>query len=131
MTNDKERQQELEWNALHDRITATLNQFGQKDAFGKADYWLVDDNWGLRLHQLEFQNLGLLRPDIIKALQALLIEYPHWEIAVRIDIVGTEEKWPGMGLIIYHDEIIDELQRQYFPEEFRHFAYEGSKRRFD
>jgi hypothetical protein len=131
MTSDKERQQELEWKALHDRITATLDQFGQKDAFGKGDYWLLDENWGWRRQQLEFQNLSLFQPKIINLLRALLADFPDWDITIRVDVPGTEDAWPGMGLIVYHDEIIDELQRQYFPEEFRHFVYEGGKRRFD
>jgi hypothetical protein len=130
MTTELEAKQERDWQILHDRITATLDRFGQKNAFGKGDYWLVDDNWGRFQQQLEFQNLNLLQPHIIKALQELLAGYPDWEITVRIDVPGKEKIWPGMGIIIYNDEIIDELQRQYFPEEFRNYTYEGSKRRF-
>jgi hypothetical protein len=126
MSSDAEVVQEENWQILHDRITETLRPFGRKNAFREGDYWLLDDNWGWDCHQLEIQDLNLLQPRIIKALQALLADFPNWYMTVRIDVPGTEDTWPGMGLIIYKDEIVDELQREFFPEEFRHFTYEGT-----
>lgn len=123
MASDKEAIQEAEWSRLHDLITETLNRFGHKDAFGKGDYWLLDDNWGWYRHQLEVPNLDLLKPHVIKALQALLANYPNWDITVRVDVPGKEKIWPGMGIIIYPDEIVDELQRDFLPQEFRNFHY--------
>jgi hypothetical protein len=115
--------QETQWQHLHDRITDILDQFGRKDPVRQGDYWLLDENWGWERQQIEIQNLSLLQPHVIKSLQALLADYPAWDITVRIDVRGTEDSWPGMGLVIYHDEIVDELQRQYFPEQFRSFFY--------
>ena len=115
--------QERDWQILQDRITSILQKFGRKDAFGDGDFWLLDDNWGRYRQELEFQNLTLLQPDIIKSLQALLADMPNWHITVRIDVSGTEDRWPGMGLIIYHDEVVDELQRDFLPEEFRNIRY--------
>jgi hypothetical protein len=89
---------------------------------------LLDENWGWNRQQLEFQNLALLEPRIIHSLRALLVDYPDWDITVRIDVPGTEGKWPGMGLLISHTEIIDDLHREYFPPEFRDFLYEGSRK---
>lgn len=120
--------QEKEWLILHDRITETLNRFGRKDAFGKGDYWLLDDNWGRHQHEVEVQNLNLLKPHIIKSLQALLAEYSDWRITVSVAVPGTENDWPGMGLIVYDGEIIDELQREFLPQEFQSIKYKGSKR---
>jgi hypothetical protein len=121
--HDPERE-EAEWHLLHDRITEALDQFGKKDAFGKGDYWLVDEHLHAYRHDLEVQNLSLLRPEVIK-LQELLHGYPHWEIFFTVD--PGKEKWPGMGIIIRDDEIIDELQREHLPEEFRSFVYRGTK----
>ena len=131
MSDEIDPVQDREWQILHDRITETLNGFGRKDAFGKGDYWLVDDNWGHRRHQLEIQNLNLIRPHVIGALQRNLSDYPEWYITAGI-YPGLKD-WPdaGMGLIIYNDEIIDELQRRYLPSEFRGLRYEGSRRVFD
>ena len=115
--------QEAEWQHLHDLITETLDRHGRKDAFGKGDYWLLDENWSWRCHQLEFQNLELFRPEIVKTLQALLADYPDWEIAIRVDVPAMDGKWPGMGLVVSADKIVDELQRQYLPDEFRTYTY--------
>ena len=127
MAGDGTSTQEKEWLVLHERITETLNHFGRKDAFGKGDYWLLDENWGRRKHEVEVQNLSLLRPHVIEALQKLLAGYPNWRITVSVAVPGTEDIWPGMGLIISRDEIVDELQRQHLPEEFGEIRYRDNK----
>ena len=108
MNSPQEAKQERDWRTLHDAITATLDRFGRKDAFGEGDYWLVDDNWGWMAHQLEFQNLALFKPHIIKALQGLLTPYPDWRIIIGVAVPGKEEIWPGMGLIVYSNEVVDQ-----------------------
>src|SRR5262245_48887641 len=115
MTSDLRARQGLEWKILHDRITETLDRYGTKDAFGKGDYWLLDDNWGRWRQELEIQNLSLLRPQIVDMLRALLAPYPDWEITLRVDVSGKEKEWPAMGVIIHDDEIIDDLQREFLP----------------
>jgi hypothetical protein len=49
----------------------------------------------------------------------------------RVDVIDKENEWPAMGLIIHEDEIIDDLHREYLPEEFRNVVYEGSRRFVD
>ncbi|MEA2907244.1 MAG: hypothetical protein QOI12_4631 [Alphaproteobacteria bacterium] len=122
-----EARRAADWIILHDRIDETLGRFGTKDACGRNDYWLVDEDLGSYRLKLEVQNLNLLQPHIIKSLQALLDGYPDWEIMFRVDIIGKENEWPAMGVIIHDDEIIDDLQREFLPEQFRNIVYEGSK----
>ena len=119
MSSAEEAKQERDWQTLHDAITATLDRFGRKDDCGRGDYWLVDDNWGRRSHQIEFQNLEMFKPHIIKALQDLLAPYPDWYIEIGVAVPEKYGIWPGMGLIIYSDEIVDQLQRDFLPAEFR------------
>lgn len=38
------------------------------------------------------------------------------------------DDWPSMGLYIRPDQIIDALQRQYFPQEFQNSEYPGARR---
>jgi hypothetical protein len=121
MTANSEQQRE--WQALYDRIVDLWDNFGQRDAFGKGDYWLLDENWGRNRQELEFQNLRLLQPAIIKSLQALLVGFPNWYITARVDVASKDNTAPAMGLIIYPDEIVDDLQRDYLPLEFRDFVY--------
>jgi hypothetical protein len=127
MTQSGESRRELEWRSLHDRIDETLDPYGKKDPVGEGDYWLVEDDLGQYRQWLEIQNLELLRPSVIKALQALLVDYPDWEIMFRVDVLGKENEWPAMGLIIHDDEIIDDLRREFLPLPFRSFVYEGAK----
>lgn len=115
--------QERDWQSLHDAITEVLNEFGTKNAFGEGDYWLLDDNWGTPRQQLEFQNLDLFRVDIISRLQALLPRYPEWFITIRVDVPDKRDIWPGMGLIVYENEIVDELRRDVLPEKFRNLIF--------
>ena len=123
MTSDHSSPQEREWLLLNERISRVLDGVGRKDAFGKGDFWILDENWGVRRQEVEIQNLELLRPSIIFALQEVLADHPDWRITVSVAIPGTEDNWPGMGLIVSRNEIVDELKRQYLPEEFAMIHY--------
>ncbi len=127
MREHDEARRETEWQILHDLITEALDRYGKKDAFGRGDYWLVDEDLGAYRHKLEVQNLDLFHPNIIKSLQSLLVGYPDWEIMFRVDVIGKEKEWPAMGLVIHDDGIIDDLRREFLPEKFRSIVYEGTK----
>ena len=118
-----ESKQQREWPLLHDLVDATMQRFGEKNAFRKGDYWLLDENWGWWQQQLEVQNLNLLAPNVIAALQGVLVAYPDWQITIRVDVPGKEDVWPGMGLVIEQDGIVDDLQRQYLPADIQRFRY--------
>jgi hypothetical protein len=120
--------QEREWATLYRRLDGVMRQYGRADGMGRGDYWIVDDNWGTRQQKLYVNNLKLLAPRIVKKLQALVVEFPDWEIIVSVDIGAPGKTWPPMGLIIRPKEIIDGLQRAYFPKEFQSIKYTGSRR---
>jgi hypothetical protein len=131
MIHDLRDKQEREWESLYKEVQAILELHGREDAYGKGDYWILDDNWGTLQHKIEIQNLSLLRPEIIHSLRTLLTRFPHWEIVVAVHVPGTEGAWPPMGVIIRAHEVVDGLQRQYFPREVQAYAYEGSRRGTD
>ena len=123
--------QGCDWLRLYRRIKTVLKPYGKadfvtEDGLQVADYYVVQDNWGGPLHQIEFHKLDLLQPIVIKSLQGLLRDFPEWEIVVRVDVPGTEVTWPGMGLTIYADSICDALKRAYLPVEYRDLVYEGA-----
>jgi hypothetical protein len=121
--------QGCEWLRLYRRIKTLLKQHGKSDYEGGveiADFLLVQDNWGGPLHQVEIHNLHLLQPAITKSLQGLLVDFPEWEIVVRVDVPGKEGACPGMGLTIYADSICDALKREYLSAEYQGIAYEGA-----
>jgi hypothetical protein len=118
----EEYEQGCEWLRLYRRIKRLLKQHGKSDYEGGleiADFLLVQDNWGGPLHQVEIHSLHLLQPAIVKSIQGLLVEFPEWEIVVRVDVPGREDAWPGMGLTIYADSICDALKREYCPRSIR------------
>jgi hypothetical protein len=126
MNNWDEKQVSI-WDRLYEQVTVLLARHGMEDSVGKGDYWVVDDNYGWRRSQVEIHNLKMLRPEIVNALRSLLTDLPDWEITVTVDIPGKENTWLVMGLTIRQLEIIDGLQRQYFPKEFQGWQYAGSK----
>ena len=69
----------------------------------------------------------MLRPPVVTALQELITEFPGWQITVTITVRGHYDDWPNMGLYIRPHEVIDGLQRQYFPKELQDLKYEGAR----
>ena len=132
MNKDVQATYEKTWESLYQRMRETLEQVGTETGFRKeGDYWIIDEPYGLNQHNVYFHDLNLLQPRIIKALQNLLSEFPAWEIFVTIAIRPEGKSWPDMGLIIRKHEIVDGLQRQYFPAEFQNVQYEGSRQGTD
>lgn len=120
--------QDKRWSLLYQKIRERLSQFGHEDACRRRDFWVDDRDVGYSQQKVYVNNLALLRPRVIKSLQALLGNFPSWEIMVAVSIPDSGENWPTMGLTIRAHEIIDGLQRQYFPKEFQTIEYEGSRR---
>jgi hypothetical protein len=113
------------WQSLHDKATEVLDTFGTKDYRGRADYWIVDDDWGLDFIRVEVQNLQMFRPAVIEKLKRILLDFPGWHIAVRVAGHGEQKSWPLMGILIFGDRVIDHLKREYLPAEFRKLTYDG------
>jgi hypothetical protein len=121
-----EERQNREWKELYERMKLALLQYGE-DYIDGGDYYLVDENFDRYMHQVEFHKLHMLRPEIVTALQNLLVGYPDWELAISLriperDIVVD----PADGLTLCDDEIIDALDRELLPQEYR-FKYSGSR----
>jgi hypothetical protein len=112
------------WQSLNRKATKALDAFGVKDYRGRADYWIIDDDWGPDLLQVEVKNLRLLRRDAIGALKRVLDNYPGWQIAVQVFARENEPPLPPMGLLISNRQVFDDLKREYLPPEFRQLTYE-------
>lgn len=112
------------WRILYGRLRKTLLRFGTEGGLSPADCWIEEDNWGYRQHKVYVRNLKMLSPLVVKSLQQVMMDFPDWEIMIAVSV---RDEWPDMGLTIRAHEIIDGLQRQYFPPEFRDLHYEGSR----
>ena len=115
------------WHGLYERVLKLLARYGIDDPIGAGDYWVVEDNYGWSRIIIGIHNLKMLSPEIVKSLRALLSNLPKWEIVTYVDVPEKEGVWPKMGLTIRKHEIIDGLQRQYFPVEYQNLTYDGSR----
>ena len=120
-------EQDEQWSALYEDLLQCLAQFGSEGVGQTDDCWVDDDNIGTTQQKIYVHNLALLQPYVVKSLQGLLRRFPRWEIMVAVAVPGPGDRWPDMGLTIRPEEIIDGLQREHFPPEFRAVRYEGSR----
>lgn len=126
MESELEARQEAEWQVLYDRVAALLERYGKIDFSSGADYWLVDENLGWWCQIIETHKTTVLNPAIIEQLQDFLQDYADWRIEIHVVLDQQENPAPPMGLIINKDKIIDDLQRDFLPPEFRDLTYPGS-----
>lgn len=127
MIDGDDELQSKNWSRIYSALVPLMKTFGVEDAFGEGDYWILDDNWGPKQHKICVFNLDILRPEVIYAIQNLIKEFPDWSVVVAVDVPGKEDAWPSMGLIVRGHEIVDGLQRQYFPTEYQSLQYEGGR----
>jgi hypothetical protein len=127
MSTEDNFEQQRVWDVLYARLQSALRPFGMEDGFGDADYWILDDNWGPCQHLVYIFNLKMLSPPIVFRMQACLADYPDWEIVVDVSPKRYGQLWPTMGLIIRAHEIVDTLQRQYFPKEYQSLKYDSAQ----
>lgn len=112
------------WKRFYRKVDKILGALGRGGSYDDdADFWIIGDDWGCDAVQVDLRNLDLLRPDLLDKLQASLGGDPDWSITISINLRDRSFQAPGMGLTIYSDEIIDELQRDYLPERFRHVIF--------
>jgi hypothetical protein len=115
---------------LCDLVEKVLERFGRPDYLPGQPYgdFQVHCDYSEYPRVVVFvDNLKLLLPPVVDALQQLVKEFPGWHIDLRVTTRGHED-WPNMGISIRADEIVDGLQRQYFPTEFQDLAYDGARR---
>ena len=129
MREHTEERLNREWDELYERMRSILQKYGEDDIDG-GDYYLVDENFGRYVHQVEMHQLHMLRPEIIQSLQALLVDYPDWEIEISVSVPEEDISIdPGEGLTLLDDGIVDALDRSLLPKEYQGLRYEGARPR--
>jgi hypothetical protein len=115
---------------LRKRVKDLLRHFGRPDyqpGHPRGDFTVHGDYSGHPQVVVFVGNLGMLRPKVISELQQVIRDFPGWQIVVTVAVRGHLDEWPNMGLYIRPHEIIDGLQRQYFPKEFQGIKYEEAR----
>jgi hypothetical protein len=129
---DEDRRYDEQFNnflLLRGRIENLLEQYGRADSLAElgdfsAHYHFVQSDQV----KVSVANLDLFQPFIVYQLQDIVKEFSGWEIVYTVALDDHLKDWPNMGLYIRGDEIIDTLQRQYFPKKYQSIEYAGSKR---
>ncbi len=126
----RQNEQYIVFERLCDLVEEVLERFGRSDYLPDqphGDFQINCDYSEYPRVVVFVDNLKLLLPAVVGALQQLAKEYPGWHIDLAVTTRGHED-WPNMGISIRTDEIVDDLQRQYFPKQFQDLTYEGARR---
>lgn len=131
MTPEEERRYDEQFEIferLRLRIDALLEEYGKPDSLSETgDYSAHCDFRQSPQVKVSISGLDLLRPTVIYQLQQIVKDFPGWEIVVAVVSDDDLADWPRMGLYIRRHEIIDGLQRQYFPKEYQDIRYVGAR----
>lgn len=123
MKNWKNSSPERVWHVLYDVVASILQNAGRKYEAGRGDWYIVEEDTEQEMQQVELLNLDLLRPALVRSLQAALVAHPDWVISVRVE--GSDgERRIGMGLMICSDKVVDDLRREFLPGKFREMRFE-------
>jgi hypothetical protein len=125
------KEQVTVFESLRDRTFDLLERFGEPDYQphrSQGDFFVHGDFTGYQQVVAFVHNVKMLQPRVIEALQRLIKDFPGWEVEVTVAVHEHYDDWPRMGLYIRPHEIIDGLQRQYFPKEFQSVEYPGARR---
>ena len=126
----RQNEQFAVFELLEQKIEKLLERFGRPDYLPgqpEGDFQVHGDYSEYPQVVVFVENLKLLLPSVVDAVQSLVRQYPGWHIDFMVTLRGHED-WPNMGISIRANEIVDDLHRKYFPKEFRDLAYEGARR---
>jgi hypothetical protein len=98
-------ERDKQWGNLYSLLSKSLALLGRENAFGEADYWIVDDDYGDTVHKLCVHKLSFLRPQVIAAIQEALKPYPQWRVVVQIEAELDGIPLPPEGIMIYSDHV--------------------------
>jgi hypothetical protein len=116
---------------LYPRVDTLLERFGRPDFLPgqrHGDYSVHGDYREYPQVVVFVHNLKLLERPVVSALQELVKGFPGWRIDLMVGLWDHLKDWPNMGISVRANEIVDDLQRQYFPKEFQDLVYEGARR---
>ena len=105
-----------EWKRLYEELRRSLKTLGIENAYGDADYWLVDDDYGDTTHKVCVHRNSFLTPAVITAIQNALQRFPQWRVMLQLEfpIAGVPDA--SSGLIIYPNGIEEHWDRKLVAE---------------
>jgi hypothetical protein len=101
-----------ETRALYESLSQLLSRRGTSDAFGKGDYWIVDDGWVPRSHKVCVFNVQFLAPKLAQEVQQLLKhDFSECVVWFQIEIAEPGVDVPLPGIRVFADRIEHDWDR--------------------
>jgi hypothetical protein len=109
-----EKVRDPEWFRLYDELLSYFSTKGRCDPLGKADFFVLDDDWGNSQQKIFVQNEDFLTEEIVYKIKKILERFPNWEVVVQMDLPEWDgQNIPPMGLVISAREIKDDLKKEF------------------
>lgn len=102
------------WTILYDILSKSLASLGRENAFGEADYWIVDDDYGDTAHKICVHRLSFLSPQMVSAIQEALKPYPQWRVLIQLELELDGAPLSPDGIIIYSDRVEQHWDKEKF-----------------
>ncbi|HKC45205.1 MAG TPA: hypothetical protein VKC64_15360 [Burkholderiales bacterium] len=117
MSLTMEDEQSRQWGELYAQLKSLLLSHGKESPFGRADFWLIDDNWGGNLHKVSVFDIGFLTPEFVEKVQNLLRRPPfeNWGVMFALELEHHGEPVrtiPPGGIVVYVDRIDETWDRE-------------------
>lgn len=98
------------WQRLYKALVLTCKWFGDGNAFGRADFWVVDDDYGCHNQKLCVSSLTFLTPEVVQAIQQCIRQAgaPGAQVMIQLELQGhVVDQLPPEGLIVTAHEIAE------------------------
>jgi hypothetical protein len=117
-----------EFGDVFDRVLDVMQKYGTRNNLKMyVDYDLYEPYNGWSQVLVYVLNLKVLHPRLVAKLRRVVSRRPNWEIVVAVAVEEHLQDWPEMGIRIRAHEIVDALQRDFFPPEFKGLAFEDAR----
>ena len=105
-------EEDRDTRALYASLEQLLGARGTSNAFGKGDYWIVEDSWAPRSHKVCIFNIEFLTPQLAEEVQQLLKQqFLACQVWFQIEVVEPGVLIPLPGIRVFADRIEQDWDR--------------------
>jgi hypothetical protein len=113
-------EEDRDTRALYASLEQLLGTRGTSNAFGKGDYWIVDDSWVPRSHKVCIFNIEFLTQQLAQEVQLLLKQkFLACQVWFQIEVVEPGVPIPLPGIRVFADRIEQDWDRDKMRSTFK------------
>ena len=93
----------VEWVTFYEALLTLLSHYGENNAFGEGDYWLVDDDWGSVDQKLIISNPRILTRSLVAEISTLIKSLGLLGASVMIAFEPKDKRtdFPAEGIVVH------------------------------